>query len=182
MLPSIEDIFRIDSPNGFADLLGCADLAEATAPWWTAVISACSSCLTVAATSGADAWPIDWAMVLVSILDVAAGSGLLSPVEILSRRVRVQLSALSAGCRGFGDTSTVCVKVFEDLAHHGESVQAVSCEVGRISSGNAVSKSRAADLVKLRQIVRDLTSVRDAVSEDMARSELGLWMDALRAV
>lgn len=176
VLPSTHDLFLIDSPDGFAEVLASGDLAEATAPWWTAAISACSSCLTVSASGDAHPMSIEWARVLVSILDAASASGLLRKMEILSRRVQVQVSALLAGYGDFGDAGAICAKALESLAELGERARLVRDELRELSEGNIESRVRIDDLAKLRQIVRTLAKIFDSISVATIRSELMIWI------
>ncbi|MFD4532918.1 hypothetical protein ACFWNL_13820 [Kitasatospora sp. NPDC058397] len=171
-------MFLIDSPSGFAALLARDDLSEASAGWWTAAISACSSCLTLSVADDAGPQPIEWARALVSILDAAADSGLIRRVELLARRVQVQVSAWLDGSDDFGDANYICARVFDELVDSGENVQSVANEVREFSEGNPGSKLRITDLAVLRKIMRTLESIRDSISEGEIRSELNLWVGA----
>lgn len=180
VLPSTEGVFLIDSPGGFAALLTRDDLSEASAAWWTAAISACSSCLTLATTDDAGAQPIEWARVLVSILEAAASSGLIRKVELLARRVQVETSALLIGNDDFGDASDICAKALGELGDLGESVQSVASEVRGISKETTRSSLRMADLAVMRKIVRMLASVGNSIPEGETRSGLNLWVEAFK--
>lgn len=176
--PSPEEMFLIDSPSGFAALLARDDLSEVSAGWWTAAISACSSCLTLAAAGDTGPQPIEWARVLVSVLEAASNSGLIKRAELLARRVAVQAAALLDGRNDFGDANEICARAFEEMVGFGENVQSVANEVRDFSERKLGSALRISDLAALRKVVRTLESIRDSISEDEIRSELNLWSEA----
>lgn len=179
-LPSAEAVFLIDSPEGFAALLTSGDLPEASAAWWTAAISACSSCLTLATAADAGPQPIEWARVLVSTLEAAADSGSIRKLDLLARRVQVQTSALLNGNDDFGDADSISAEVFGEIADLGEDIESVANEVLALSEGASRSNLRMADLAALRKIVRTLADIRNSVSGGENRLELSRWMEIFR--
>jgi hypothetical protein len=179
-LPSAEQMFETRSPDAFRAILGRSDLDQATASWWMTMVSASSSKITTAVTGLNEFEAIEWAQVADEIIDAAIRSGLLSPAYLVSRKARVQVSALEAGYPNFGDADNICANILAELMRSKESIDTVAEDVGQIALGHREDKERISFLSEMRQTIRSLSTLRPLLKEGPTAHELSSWMEAFR--
>jgi hypothetical protein len=177
-LPSGGEVFGFDHPNDFTSVLGRVGIDAASGRWWEALMAACNSCFEKAISEDSDV--LVWGDVYVAVLDAARAASTVSVARVLKRKVVVRLVLLNRLEYGGADPDAICEELLANMVEAGWDVTDIGRDVAGLAAGDELPGSRVAELVEIRQFVRELINFESVIRDESIRSSLERWRSVFR--
>jgi hypothetical protein len=177
-LPSGSEVFGFDHPNDFSSVLGRVGIDAASGRWWEALMAACNSCFEKAMSEDSDV--LVWGDVYVAVLDAARASSTVGVARVLKRKAVVRLVLLDRPeCSGL-DPDAICEEFLANMVEAGWDINDIGGDVARLAAGDELQGSRVAELVEIRQFIREFINFESIIRDESIRSNLKHWRSVFR--